>query len=463
MNIPGLALVKRTHRRVVQSIKLRLVLVFLLLASALVAVFVIGAQRAFTQGWREAAQPILADYVDKLAQEITQEDGSPSVARALALTQRLPLTVSIAGPRLVWQSHPQSDGARQRYDRDGKGGRERWQALLTRHTPDGHSLSFGWNEDAFERQRRGFALGLLSLVLITLLAYLYVRRLLKPLDDIRAGAQRFGGGDFSQAIPVQHPSRPDELGQLAGTVNTMGRDIHQMLEAKRALLLAISHELRSPLTRARLHTELLPETGEAAAQRQALLRDLQEMSSLITDLLESERLANGHGALQREDVNLSELVQEVLQELAVRHPRALQVQLTHSGPAPRLPLDRARTRLLVRNLIDNALRHAADAPQAPEVLLAHSSAGTLLQVRDHGPGVSDEQLPQLAQAFYRPDSARTRSAGGVGLGLYLCRLVAQAHGARFELRQAQPGLCVRVNWPPAGAVSAPSTSSNPST
>ncbi len=69
-------------------------------------------------------------------------------------------------------------------------------------------------------------------------------------------------------------------------------------------------------------------------------------------------------------------------------------------------------------------------------------------MRDHGPGVPDEQLPHLAEPFYRPDSARTRSAGGVGLGLYLCKLVAQAHGGRFTLRNAQPGLEAVVTLPP---------------
>lgn len=449
MKLPGWTLVQRAHRRVAQSIKLRLVLMFLLLASALVAVFVIGAQRAFTQGWREAAQPILADYVDKLAQEITDPDGKPSVPRALALTQRLPLTVSISGPQIHWQSHPRdpADGMfRPQRSRD-RPDHARWQALLQRQTPDGHRIVFGWNEDAFERERRGFALALLALVLITLLAYLYVRHILKPLDGIRSGAQRFGSGDFSQTIAVRDPERADELGQLASTVNTMGRDIHQMLEAKRALLLAISHELRSPLTRARLHAELLPETGESAPQRQALLRDLQEMGALINDLLESERLAGGHGALQREEVNLQALAQQVLQDLSSRDARAEQVQITQTGDVPVLHLDPVRMKLLLRNLIDNALRHGAHGAQPPELRITRGDHSVCLQVRDHGPGVSDEQLPQLAQAFYRPDSARTRSAGGVGLGLYLCRLVAQAHGARFEILQAHPGLSVRVIFP----------------
>jgi signal transduction histidine kinase len=71
----------------------------------------------------------------------------------------------------------------------------------------------------------------------------------------------------------------------------------------------------------------------------------------------------------------------------------------------------------------------------------------LLAVRDHGPGVDDAQLPLLAQAFYRPDSARQRATGGVGLGLYLCRLVAQAHGGSMTIRNAHPGLEIVVRLP----------------
>jgi len=105
-------------------------------------------------------------------------------------------------------------------------------------------------------------------------------------------------------------------------------------------------------------------------------------------------------------------------------------------------------RLLLRNLLDNALRHGAAGDQPPEVRLRRTSdGGVAIDVRDHGPGVPEPQLGQLAQPFYRPDSARTRAAGGVGLGLYLCRLIAQAHGGTFEVRNARPGLSVRVTVP----------------
>ncbi|WP_332741309.1 sensor histidine kinase [Hydrogenophaga sp.] len=443
------------------SLKLRLMMVFLLLALGVAFAFIGGAQKAFSVGWRDAARPLLMDYVDRLAADIAPAGTAPSTERAQAITQRLPITIDIAGPLVNWRSHPEQPrmdwqrngppGAKGR-DPEDWGDDKDWQQLLQRTTADGHRLGFGLNEAAFERRPRLFGFTLTVLLLLTLLAFLYVRRLLRPLDDIRQGALRFGAGEFGQPIPVRHPKVPDELGELAATINTMGHDIHQMLEAQRSLLLAISHELRSPLTRARLNTELLPDTADVTPQRDALLRDLAEMAQLISDLLESERLAGRHQALHREPTDVAVLAREVIDELASSQPAAIHIHVHAAQHLPTLPLDRIRIRLLLRNLLDNALRHSAGAPLPPELhirRIGETGQGIELEVRDHGPGVPDDQLPHLAQAFFRPDTARTRNAGGVGLGLYLCRLVAQAHGGTFAVRNARPGLSVTVTLPQA--------------
>lgn len=474
-----------------RSLKLRLMLVFLLLAAAMAVTFIGGARQAFSVGWRDAALPLLTDYIDRLAAEVGDP---PQVARAQALVERLPITVRIEGPRIQWQSHENPDapgnhrpgwrpdgwphrpgglpgGERmerperlERLERLERGGwvEDRdWQRLLQRQTADGHLLEFGIHVRTFERRAQWVGWTVAGLLLLTLLAFLYVRRLLRPLEDIRAGAERFGAGHFDEDIPVRRPAQPDELGQLAATINTMGRDIHQMLEAKRALLLAISHELRSPLTRARLHAELLPDDDPAHAQREALLRDLQEMASLISDLLESERLSAGqsgaHTALHREPVALGALAQSVVEELVLRYPQAASVQVVLEPAEVTAVLDAQRIRLLLRNLLDNALRHSTSesggqpAPRPPECRICLLPSGDVrLEVRDWGPGVPPEQLTRLSEPFYRPDSARTRAAGGVGLGLYLCRLVAQAHGGKLELDNAQPGLRASVHLPGAG-------------
>jgi len=420
---------QRARRHLRHSLKARLVALFLLLAFALSGAFVFGMQKALGIGWRDAARPLVTDYVDRLAAEI---GSPPSIARARALTQRLPITVRIDGPLVHWDSQPPDTPpwhAPAHFRED--------EGLLARTTADGHRIAFGLNVQPWRDRPRAWGwMTLATLLLFTLFAFMYVRRLLRPLDDIRSGAQRFGRGEFGDAIPVR---RNDELGELAGDVNTMARSIHQMLEAKRALLLAISHELRSPITRARLHAELLPEGGDGALRRDALLRDLQEMADLVAELLESERLGQGHAALQREPADLGELVRDATS--------GLEVTTAIASGLPEMQLDRVRVRLLVRNLVDNALRHGGGT-QPPEVRVAQDGEGhVVLAVRDFGPGVDEAVLPQLAEPFYRPDASRQRATGGVGLGLYLCRLIAQAHGAGFAIRNAAPGLEVAVRFP----------------
>lgn len=435
----------RVRHALGHSLKMRLLVLFLLLAMGLAATFTFGMQKALSVGWRVAARPLVSDYVDRLVAEI---GSPPSIERAQTLAQRLPVSVQISGPVVNWRSNLQSE-ALLRY----RAPRDEWRdgppRLLSRTTPDGHRIDLGVSVAAWEHQphRVGWYT-LAGILALTALAYAYIRRLLQPLDDIRDGAQRFGSGDFGQSIPVR---RSDELGQLASHVNTMASSIHQMLEAKRGLLLAISHELRSPLTRARLNTELLPDAGDVAPRREALLRDLGEMRDLVTDLLESERLGQGHAALQLEAVDLAELAYEVAHAAAPHAELAQQVLLELPPDLPAKQLDRTRMRLLLRNLLDNALRHSVGAAQPPCLRVEREASegghAVRITVRDYGAGVDEDVLPHLAEAFYRPDSARGRTAGGVGLGLYLCKLVAQAHGGSLALRNAHPGLEVSVTLP----------------
>ena len=417
------------------SLKWRLVTLFLLVALATTTVFLFGMQRVLRGGWQGYAKPLVADYVDKLTAEI---GSPPDEARARAIVARLPVSVRIDGPQLRYDSHPDRHVPKRWSNDDGERefGSDGWG--LARTTADGHQIRFGLAGPLPTSGPRIFGwLTLAALLLLTGLAYAFVRRMLRPLDDIGAGVARFGEGEFEPPIPVR---RKDELGDLAERINRMAQSLHGKLDAKRALLLAISHELRSPLTRARVNAELVDESEH----RSALLRDLGEMRDLITELLESERLASGHAALQTEPVDLPALVSELV---ATQFSDAgISLQLDEQlGPVQADPM---RVRLLLRNLIDNALRHSAGAQAPPVVTLARDASGqVLLSVRDFGPGVAEEQLAHLTEPFYRVDSARQRATGGVGLGLYLCQLVAQAHGGSLRIRRAEPGLEVTAAWP----------------
>jgi signal transduction histidine kinase len=435
VNVAAPTRAQRWHaarRRMRHSIRARLVLLFMALALAIGSVFLFGMSRMLKSGWQAWARPLVADYVDHLAADL---GSPPELARAQALVARLPVTLRIDGPQLHYDSHPKPPGARG-FDRDSTA--ENWG--LVRTTADGHRVRFGLAQPAEPDRPRVLGwITLAVLLLLTLLAWAVTRKLLQPLAVIGDGVSRYARADFSQPITVRHR---DELGDLADRVNGMARSLQGMLEDKRALLLAISHELRSPLTRARLNAELVDD----GAHKDALLRDLAEMRDLISALLEGERIAAGAPALQLAPVDLAALVHEVAD--AAGDPPPLTFDLSQEL-AP-VSADATRLKLLLRNLVDNARRHGADAAQPPQVFLRREADGRLaLGVRDFGPGVPDNQIQRLSEAFYRPDSARTRAAGGVGLGLYLCRLVAQAHGGELRITNAQPGLQVAMVWVPA--------------
>lgn len=436
----ALAALREAAHRFRHSLKLRLLALFLLLALVLGLLLIGTLQRALQGGWQGYAQPLVADYVDHLAAEIGTP---PDAARARAIAARLPVRVRIEGPALRFDSHPGHGADYDDHDDDPRHGSGRWG--LTRTLADGHVLRFSLVAPPDEQRPRRLgwiALGLLALV--TALAFVAVRRLLRPLDAIGAGVSAYTAGRFDRPIAAFAPYardgrlRDDELGALATRIDAMAGSLAGMLEAKRTLLLAISHELRSPLTRARLNAELLDDTPERAA----LLKDLAEMRDLIATLLESERLQQGHAALQAAPLDLAAL----LRTLAAEEGVALDLAVSPAVAT----VDETRVRLMLRNLLANARRHAAGAPMPPQLFLRVEPDGRwALGLRDHGPGVADDQLARLGEPFHRPDAARTRSAGGVGLGLHLCRQVAQAHGGELRISNTRPGLEVAMVWEPA--------------
>jgi signal transduction histidine kinase len=417
--------------RASRLLRWRLMTLFVLVAMGMSFVFMGTIQRGFSSGWRDAVRPIIADYVDRLAAEVGTP---PSLIKAQTLASRLPISITITGPAVNFSTHPTHMHADQKNRYRGAKNPLN-EKLLRRITSDGHEISFGIGDIEWRRGPGKSAwFSLAALLLILALTYVAVRQMLRPIGDISAGAERFGQGNFNEPVPV---NSSNELGDLAKRINAMGSDIHAMLEAKRSLLLAISHELRSPLTRARLNSELLPETADIAPRREALINDLLEMNRLVGDLIESERLQNKHTALNLEAVDIAELVQTIQAESNGTFEVSLQCDVQ---PPIAMKIDRIRVRLLLKNLLSNAYRYNDAKVGHVKVTIDQRAEVVRLIVRDCGNGVSARALEHLGKAFYRPDAARQRSTGGTGMGLYLATLIAKAHNGSLTFRNANPGL-----------------------
>jgi signal transduction histidine kinase len=217
----------------------------------------------------------------------------------------------------------------------------------------------------------------------------------------------------------------------------MANDVQGMLEAKRQLMLAISHELRSPLTRSKVALELV----EDEDVRAGILEDIDEMERLISDLLESEVLNTRHAVLRREPVDLSTLLDSVLEIDFSNRNDGISVEIEDN--LPQVELDATRIRLLLRNLIDNGLRYNPEDGEPLKVSVNKPGKFIRIVVQDYGPGISAEHIKHVSEAFYRADPARSRSTGGVGLGLYLCRRIVEVHGGTMDI-DSSPGSGTRV-------------------
>jgi signal transduction histidine kinase len=416
------------RRRLRHSLSGRLLGLFLLTGLLLALVVKMGFQLALSGNLRDLAQPHVAEYVQHLLDQIGDP---PDPAQAKALAERLALAIHILGPGQTWSSAgsaPAVDEARLHRHRLPSGasvwvGHAEGEPVLVAHRGQARVLLVPRGMERSQWAPLALLATLLGVLAVLALAYHAIRRLFRPVETLRHGLARIGSGDLDHRIQVR---RRDELGELAASVNAMADDIRRMLEAKRQLLLAISHELRSPLTRARVNLALLPESPT----RQALDAAHREMEGLIEELLESERLNSRHAPLNRTAADPAQVAREVLAEHFPDAAVAADLQDAGGGLAA---LDAPRIKLLMRNLLDNALRHTPDHAPPPRIRVRSGADGWELAVEDSGPGIAPQHLAQLTEPFYRADPARRRQTGGYGLGLYLCRMIAEAHGGRLEI------------------------------
>ena len=267
-------------------------------------------------------------------------------------------------------------------------------------------------------------------------------RALRPVEAIRAEVDGIGADDLHRRVP--EPGTNDEIGRLAHTMNTMLARLQDASERQRRFVADASHELRSPLTgiRAQLEVDLAhPELADWQATEHDVLEDTIRLQRLVDDLLVlASTQAVGDGAEHREPVDLDEIVLREARRLASRSEHAVDTSAV-SG-AQLLGNAHELTRA-VRNLLDNADRHAATRV----TLALHESDDEItLVVADDGPGIPADQQARIFERFTRLDDARARDTGGTGLGLAITHAVVTAHGGTISVEN-RPGAEFTVRLP----------------
>jgi len=269
-------------------------------------------------------------------------------------------------------------------------------------------------------------LALLTLIFVG--AFLSIRWILKPVRWLDAGVREVSQGNLKHRVPVK---RSDELRDLAEAFNDMTDRIRSMLHTKEQLLLDVSHELRSPLTRVKVALEFLPE-GKA---RDSIADDISEMEKMINDILETARMHHLHADLKLQPTDMVTLLEEVLPDFQKQPPG---VQLVDFPQTLLIDIDPGQIKTVFKNIIANAIKFSDAASDPVGIAVKSESHYTVVQIVDRGIGIPVEELSFVFEPFYRVDKSRSKDTGGYGLGLSLCKTIMEAHNGKIEIT-SQPG------------------------
>jgi signal transduction histidine kinase len=353
---------------------------------------------------------LVAEYTRALAAS------SPDFERAKQLAEHLDIQMRYEGPGGTWETAPGLPSiAEIRADH--------WHDYYVAPGSNGGTYLISWELGRRMRQFHNTMLWLLHVLMLVIvfLAYFALRHILRPLRSLHEGVTRLSEGQLDVVVPRW---TRDELGVLTDAFNQMVRRIGEMVRARDQLLLDVSHELRSPLTRIKVALALLPESDKG----RRIAADVAEMEAMITELLELERLREGRG-IRTERRDLVLLLREVAESFQDRPPGVRVV-------APQeilLDLDSEKIRTVLRNLLENAAKYSLPDSGPVEISATQNGETAVVRVTDDGPGIPEADLSNLFEPFFRVDRSRSKKSGGYGLGLSICKRILEAHGGSIAV------------------------------
>lgn len=435
---------RTTHRpfhsplnRIQRSVFMKLTLI-LLVAAALVLFIVVGFFRAL---WVESTEPPWKSHAMAYIGYVVGDIGNPPDSLKMAqISRELKVSILVVGPANV-----------------PLGLLGAFPVDVIRSEPDWHRQSGPLGYGEWDREfliyydqmgvRYWFApadqklfkpdwlrLFLLFLALLAVLAgiFLAIRRILRPVSILVDGIRKISAGN----LDVSFRSRSDEFGVISQTLTDLTTAVKERLKARDQLLLDVSHELRSPLTRMKVALEL----PDRSALVSSVAADIRELEGMITEILETERLRSPHGGLRKQPLQMGSLLSALAGEAGPR----VRLEMEKPEGDSTISADGERLRQVFRNLVENGLKYGKTQVF---IRLVRESDGVRVTITDDGEGIRPEDLPYVFEPFYRADKSRTRSTGGFGLGLSLCQTIVTAHGGTIRV-ESEPGRTTFTVWLP---------------
>ena len=282
--------------------------------------------------------------------------------------------------------------------------------------------------------------GLILIILITLITWLVVRQVIKPVREAARIATEFTSGDFRQRMKVYSQ---DEISTLGRAFNEMAESLEQQIarlenlsRVQQRFVSDVSHELRTPLTTLRMASEVIAASRDdfdptVARSTELLVAQLDRFERLLEDLLEVSRFDAEVAVLEAVDFDIVELVNRCADDLAlVAKERKTEIYVKSAEPVIMIKADIRRVERILRNLLANAIDHSEEVQI--DVQIKASERDVAIGVRDYGIGLDENSLTRVFDRFWRADPSRARTRGGTGLGLSIALEDARLHNGELE-------------------------------
>jgi len=280
------------------------------------------------------------------------------------------------------------------------------------------------------------ALGVVALIVLVSSNY-YIRTILIPVAQITEKAKRITGGNYGIQIQTHYN---DEIGELADTINEMSIQINQNEKIQRDFISSLSHELRTPLTAITGWSETLlsseqldPDTVKGV---KIILREGRRLTEMVGELLDFNRIQDGRMTLNYEETDIRGEFEETVYMYSSRLTKdGIKLEyLDNDDDIPEITCDPKRLRQVFLNILDNAAKHGGDGLKV-EASISCEDDWIYVRIRDHGPGIPEDELPLVKKKFYKGSS----KARGTGIGLAVCDEIVQMHNGELILENAEGG------------------------
>jgi len=275
-----------------------------------------------------------------------------------------------------------------------------------------------------------------ALALAVLLSFLLTRKVLRPLSDMAAISRRIAAGDYTDR--VEAASR-DEVGHLARAFNQMADGLERVELLRRSMVVDMAHELRTPLTNIRGYLEALADGVVPPSKEtfEMLQEEILRLVRLAEDLNQLTKADAARAYLQREEIALPDLIEQVLELYRYQfESRGISVKTDYAEGTGRVAGDRDKLLQVLRNLIQNACQYTPDSG-ALSIATERVAEGIKATFANTGPEIAEADLKLIFERFHRAEKSRSRDSGGAGIGLAIVKELVEAHGGRVGAESAE--------------------------